>query len=452
VEKKLKVPQLARSLNTRDVMLLTVGGVIGSGIFLTPGSVLAASGNVPAIALSAWFLGAVLALFGALTYSELGARRPDAGGLYVFIRDAFGRGPAFLFGLTIFIAGGGGVVAALDVAFGDVIRDLLGLSHDMGMLIAILATVLVTILNLGTAHGTAMLQNVTTILRVGVLLGFVALVAAIPHPAMKMGVALTPADATSNMSVVVAALVAVLWTYEGWQSSTYSVGEMGDPGKTLPRGLVLGVVILGVTFLAVNLGCLVILGPDRMAASRQALADALLLMGYNRLSVFMRIVVAFSVLAAAHATLFTNARVLYAMARDDLFPSYFAAVSAKANVPARAVIGCGIVAIILTLFNGFEDLLNFVVVANWFFYGLAGASLFVIRRIDGSVRPAFVVPFYPLIPGLFVLASAVIVVGSWISGPTSSRYGLVIILVGWAGYAVFARSHIRKEKEEFRDA
>jgi basic amino acid/polyamine antiporter, APA family len=110
---------LARSLRTIDVVMLTIGGVIGSGIFLTPGAVLAAAGKSPLLALSTWVIGGVLALFGALTYSELGARRPDAGGIYVFIREGFGRGPAFLFGLSVFIAGGGGVVAALVVAFGD---------------------------------------------------------------------------------------------------------------------------------------------------------------------------------------------------------------------------------------------------------------------------------------------------------------------------------------------
>jgi basic amino acid/polyamine antiporter, APA family len=430
---------LARSLRTSDVVLLTVGGVIGSGIFLTPGSVLSASGNSPVLAISAWIIGGVLALFGALTYSELGARRPDAGGLYVFIRDGFGRAPAFLFGLTIFVAGTGGVIAALDVAFGDTMRDLFGLSETMGTLLAVLATAAITILNLGTARDTAMLQNVTTIMRVGVLLGFVAVVAVAQLPTERAVAAVAAPAQAPSLSMIVAALVAVLWTYEGWQSATYSAGEMDEPAKVLPRGLIIGVLILGSVFVAVNIGCMYVLGADRMAASKHALADALELIGYNSLATFVRVFVAFSILAAAHATLFTNARVLYAMACDDLFLPQFAVVSAKTKVPVRAVIGCGLVAVILTLFNGFDDLLNFVVVANWFFYGLAAASLFVIRRIDGQSCPSFSVPFYPVIPALFVIVSAVIVVSSWISGSASSRYGLVITLIGWVGYAVWSR-------------
>jgi basic amino acid/polyamine antiporter, APA family len=439
--------QLSRSLGTSDVVLLTVGGVIGSGIFLTPGGVLSAAGNSPMLALSAWVIGGVLALFGALTYSELGARRPDAGGLYIFIRDGFGRGPAFLFGLAVFIAGGGGVIAALVVAFGDTMRDLFGLSEMTGKLLAIGATIGITALNLGTAHSAAMLQNIATLMRVGVLAGFVGVVALTNLPTENVTVIAAKPPAAS-ISIIVAALVAVLWTYEGWQSATYSVGEMNEPSKVLPRGLIVGVLILGVLFVAVNVGCLYVLGAERMAASKQALADAFGVMGYDKLAIFVRVFVGFSVLAAAHATLFTNSRVLYAIAKDDIFLPQFAVVSQRSQVPARAIIGCSSVAIILTLFNGFGDLLNFVVVSNWFFYGIAAASLFVIRRIDGPAAPSFSVPFYPIIPGLFIIASATIVVSSWISGPASSRYGLIIMLIGWAAHAIWTHTSQNSQKDK----
>ena len=445
-KKSIEFKQLKRSLRTTDVVLLTVGGVIGSGIFVTPGSVLSAAGNSPILALSAWMIGGVLALFGALTFSELGARRPDAGGLYIFIRDGFGRGPAFLFGLAVFIAGGGGVVAALVVAFGDTVRDLFGLSDMAGKLLAIGATIGITAMNLGTAHGTAMLQNISTLMRVGVLAGFVGVVALTNLPA-ENATAITAVPPAGSISVIVAALVAVLWTYEGWQSATYSVGEMDEPTRVLPRGLIIGVLILGTLFVAVNIGCIYVLGADRMATSKQALADAFGVLGYDRLAIFVRVFVGFSVLAAAHATLFTNSRVLYAMAKDNVFFPQFAVVSKRSHVPARAIIGCSVVAVVLTLFNGFGDLLNFVVVSNWFFYGIAAASLFVIRRIDGLAKPQFSVPLYPVIPALFVLASAVIVISSWISGPASSRYGLIITLIGWAGYTIWSRIKPQMQKD-----
>jgi basic amino acid/polyamine antiporter, APA family len=437
---EIKSPeQLNRSLRTIDVVFLTIGGVIGSGIFLTPGGVLSAAGNSPMLAISVWVIGGVLALLGALTYSELGARRPEAGGLYVFIRDGFGHAPAFLFGLTIFVAGTGGVIAALAVAFGDTMHGLLGLSKAVGTLLAIAAIIGITILNLGTAHATAMLQNISTLIRAGVLAGFVGVVA-LTNLAPANVTAIASAPPTPSISVIVAALVAVLWTYEGWQSATYPAGEMQEPAKVLSRGLIIGILILAALFVAVNVACLIVMGAERMSTSQQALTDALNTLGYDRLAIFVRVFVGFSVLAAAHATLFTNSRVLYAMAKDDMFLPQFAVVSKRTHVPARAIIGCSLVAIVLTLFNEFDDLLNFVVVSNWLFYGIAAASLFVIRRIDGPVVPQFLVPFYPVIPALFVIASAVIVISSWISGPASSRYGFIITLIGWAGYAVWSRT------------
>jgi basic amino acid/polyamine antiporter, APA family len=431
--------QLKKTLRTFDVVLLTVGGVIGSGIFLTPGSVLSAAGNSSILALSAWIAGGVLALFGALTYSELGSRRPDAGGLYVFIREGFGRGPAFLFGITVFVAGSGGVIAALAVAFGDTVRDLFGLSVVAGKALAIGATIGITILNLGTAHHTAVLQNLTTLMRIGVLAGFVGMVALTKVPTDHIA-AVSVAPPMASITVVIAALVAVLWTYEGWQSATYCVGEMDEPAFVLPRGLIFGVLTLATLFIAVNIGCLHVMGAERMATSKQALADALNTLGYNGLAVFVRVFVGFSVLAAAHATLFTNSRLLYAMAKDDVFLPQFSVLSPRSGVPVRAILGCAAVAVIITLFNSFNDLLNFVVVSNWFFYGIAAASLFVIRRIDGSTKPRFSVPFYPIIPALFVIASAIIVISSWISGPASSRYGLIVTLIGWAGYVLWTHT------------
>jgi basic amino acid/polyamine antiporter, APA family len=448
---EIKSPeQLNRSLRTIDVVFLTIGGVIGSGIFLTPGGVLSAAGNSPMLAISVWVIGGVLALLGALTYSELGARRPDAGGLYVFIRDGFGHAPAFLFGLTIFAAGTGGVIAALAVAFGDTMQGLFGLSKAVGTLLAIAAIIGITILNLGTAHATAMLQNISTLIRVGVLAGFVGVVALTELVPANVS-AIASVAPTPSISVVIAALVAVLWTYEGWQSATYSAGEMQEPAEALSRGLIIGVLILAALFVAVNIACLSVMGAERMSISQQALADAFNILGYDRLAIFVRVFVGFSILAAAHATLFTNSRVLYAMAKDDVFPPQFAVVSKRTQVPARAIIGCSLVAIVLALFNGFDELLNFVIVSNWLFYGIAAASLFVIRRIDGPVAPKFLVPFYPVIPALFVIASAVIVISSWISEPASSRYGLIITLIGWAGYAVWSRTKPSHKRIKFRD-
>lgn len=430
---------LLRSLRTADVVLLTVGSVVGSGIFLVPGDVLKAAGGSPPVTVAIWVVGGILTLFGALTFGELGARRPHAGGLYVFIREGFGTGAAFVFGLSLFVAGCSGVVAALAVAFGESVGEIFRLPPLAAKLLAVAAIVMLALLNLGTARRTAMLQNVSAMLRVAVLAGFVAMAAMWMIGAPTMPGITGPAATALHPAAAIAALVAVLWAYEGWQYVTYCVGEMRDPGRTLPRGLALGVALLIGLFVTVNIGCLALLGPARMAASRQALADALGAIGQNGLAAFVRAFVSFSVLAAAHATLFTNSRVIYAMAHDRTFFTQFGVLSPRTGVPVRAVIGCAAVAIALTLFNSFGELLTFVVISNWLFYGIGAASLFVIRRNDADRRPYFATPLYPLVPIAFVGASAIIVVTSWISGPMAARYGLIIAVAGWLGHSLWTR-------------
>jgi APA family basic amino acid/polyamine antiporter len=430
---------LRRSLGVRDVALLTIGAVIGSGIFFVPGTVIRSAGGSLLLSHLAWIFGGVMSLSGALTLAELGARRPDAGGMYVYIRDAFGRAPAFLFGWTILLAVGGGTVATLSVAFGDTAQRLFGLSGTTAKVLALAAIVLLTLMNLGSARATAFLQGVTGAIKGGVLLALAALIAiAAPHtPA-------TPAPATAlaapGFTAVIASLVAVLWAYEGWQTITYCAGEMRDPERVLPRGFIYGVIGLVVIYVAVNAACAVGLGAAGLAASSQPVADALGAVGYENLARFVRVFVAFSILGAAHASLFTDSRVIYAMARDGLFFAAFGRVSEHTRIPQRAVLAIAGCATLLALFNAFEALLSLVVVASWFFVALAGAAVFVFRRREPAVAQLFRVPWYPLVPLIFVLSSAGVVVSSWITGPPTARYGLVVLILGWAVFQVWSKT------------
>jgi basic amino acid/polyamine antiporter, APA family len=435
--------ELERSLGTLDVALLTVGSVIGSGIFLVPGEVLKSAGGSPALALMAWIAGGIIALFGALTFSELGARRPNAGGLYIYIRDAFGRVPAFLFGLSLFVASVGGVNAALSVAFGDTIQNMFGFSPASGKAIAVCGIMLFTILNLMTAQVTSMVQNVATLLRVGVLMAFIVLAFGVNVPDPSLTTA-APATAIAGLPAIVGALVAVLWAYEGWQCTTYSAGEMRDPWRVLPRGLLLGMTILITLYLLVNVGSLHVLGVDRLMVSKQPVADALSALHFSGLATALKTFIGFSVLAAAHATLFTGSRVIYAMASDGLFIRSFAKLTPRTKVPARAIVGCSLVSVLFAVTNSFGELLAFVVVSNWLFFTLAAASLFYIRRLDGNAKAKFTVPLYPVIPALFVTSGLGIVISSWISGPPSARYGLILVVVGWIGYMLY--NHLAAKK------
>jgi basic amino acid/polyamine antiporter, APA family len=400
--------------------------------------VLKSAGGSPSLALMAWVAGGIIAFFGALTFSELGARRPNAGGLYVYIRDAFGRAPAFLFGLSLFVASVGGVNAALGVAFGDTFQSMFGLSPASGKALAVSGIILITILNLMTAQATAMVQNVATLLRIGVLLAFIILAFGVTVPNPNLTTAATPTG-IDGLPAIVGAMVAVLWAYEGWQGSTYSVGEMREPWRVLPRGLLLGIIMLITLYFLVNVASLHVLGVDRLVASKQPVADALSMLNFPGLAAALKTFIGFSVLAAAHATLFTGSRVIYAMASDGLFIRSFATLSPKTKVPTLAIVGCSLVSVAFAVTNSFGELLAFVVVSNWLFFTLAAASLFFIRRLDGNAKAKFTVPLYPIIPALFVVGGLGIVISSWISGPPSARYGLILVIIGWIGYMLYNR-------------
>ncbi len=431
--------ELRRSLGVRDVALLTIGAVIGSGIFFVPGKVINSAGGSLLLSHAAWIFGGIMALSGALTLAELGARRPDAGGMYVYIRDAFGPAPAFLFGWTILLAVGGGTVATLSVAFGDTAQRLFGLGAITAKALAIAAIVLLTLLNLGSARATAFLQGLTGAVKGGVLLALAAIIViAAPHHVGQLQPA--AASAMPNFTAIVASMVAVLWAYEGWQTITYCAGEMRDPARVLPRGFVYGVIGLIVIYVSVNAACAYGLGATGLAASKQPVADALAAVGHENLASFVRVFVAFSILGAAHASLFTDSRVIYAMARDGLFFAAFAKVSEHTHIPQRAVLAIAGCAMLLALFNAFDALLSLVVVASWFFVALAGAAIFVFRRREPQATQLFRVPGYPLVPAIFVLSSAGVVVSSWFTGPPTARYGLVVMILGWAVFSIWTRS------------
>jgi basic amino acid/polyamine antiporter, APA family len=441
------VSDLRRTLGSKDVALLTIGSVIGSGIFFVPGEVLKSAGGSLTLAFVTWIFGGLLALAGALTFAEIGARRPEAGGLYVFIRDAFGRAPAFLFGWSTILAVASGTVATLAVAFGDTIQRLFDLTPVMTKAVAVGALVFVAALNLGNAHITALLQSVSGTAKAVVLLAAAAIIAMI-GPAQSVNVLPAPANLSANFTMLVTALVAVLWAYEGWHNTTYCAGEMKNPDRVLPRGLVLGVLGLILIYLAVNLACAYALGAAGLIVSGQPVADALAAVGQEGLARFVRIFVAFSILGAAHATFFSNSRVVYAMAKDGLFFDAFAKVNERTHTPQRAVLAIAACGIVLTVLNAFGALLSLVVVSSWFFVGLAGASIFVFRKREGLAAGHFSVPFYPILPALFILSAIIIVGSSWISGPVTARYGLVVMIIGWIVFAAWERIKIKQTSAE----
>ena len=256
------MPPLLRSLRLRDLLFLFIGSVIGSGIFLTPGLILRRLGGSVGLAVLVWVAGGVLSLLGALTYAELAAANPEAGGLYCYIRDGFGRLPAFLYGWCLFLVIASGTIAALAHAFTRYLAEIIPLSPGASNGLAIAVIAVVTLVNVWGTRKSSDLQNWTTVLKAGIVAALSAVLLSMGRHAADlpsaMGSTQHGLSLASNFGL---AMIAVLWAYEGWQFGTYSAGEVIEPQKTFPRAFLIGSLTLSVLYLFAVIAYLVALGP-----------------------------------------------------------------------------------------------------------------------------------------------------------------------------------------------
>src|SRR5829696_6150277 len=404
---------LVRTLGLRDILLLSIGSVIGSGIFLVPGGVLRQVEGFVLPSLLVWFAGGVLSLLGALTYAELGAMKPQAGGLYIYIRDCFGRFPAFLFGWTLFFVIGTGSVAALAVAFSSYLGEFIPLTPGLAKVVAVLMIAVVTVVNVIGTRKSSDLQNWTTAIKVtGILVMSVALLW-LGTGFSGSGPVLWPAALSGSLaSGFGLAMISVLWAYEGWQFVSYCAGETRDPQRNFPRGLLVGTAALIAIYLVTNIGYLAALGPVGVAASDRLAATAVATVVGPMAAKLVAVMILISIFSAANSILLTAPRVHYAMAADGLFFRKLAEINARFRTPAFAIIASAVWASVLALTGTFDQLLTYFVFIGWIFYGLSAASVFVYRRRMPEAPRPFRVPFYPVTPMLFIAAAAALVLNT----------------------------------------
>ena len=429
---------LPRTLGLRDLIFLTIGSTIGSGIFLVPGAVLRQVDGFILPAMLVWLMGGALSLLGALTYGELGAMKPASGGLYVYIRDCFGRFPAFLFGWTLFFVISSGAVATLAVAFSAYLGEIVQLTPALAKLTAVLMISVVTTVNVFGTRASANLQNWTTATKViGIVLMSVVLLW-LGRGFQGSSPTLWPAHFNGSLaSDYGLAMIAVLWAYEGWQFVTYSAGEVIDAKRNLPLGLVVGSAALIGIYLIANFGYLAALGGSGVANSNRLAATAVSIVVSPSAAKLISIMILISIFSAANGVMLTSTRVYYAMARDRLFFLRLAQVHPKFKTPAFAIIAGAVWSIILAVTGTFEQLLTYVVFIGWIFYALAAASIFVYRRrIPKAARP-YRVPGYPVTPLLFIAAAAALVLNTVATQPVRAGIGLGIVLLGAPAYLIW---------------
>jgi basic amino acid/polyamine antiporter, APA family len=426
---------LRRTLSLRDLVIIVVGTVIGSGIFLTPGAVLRSTGS-PGIALVVWTVGGVLSLLGALTFAELGAAKPESGGLYAYLRDAFGARVAFLFGWTMFLVIGCGSLATLAAAFPRYLTAFVPLSPAAMRVVSILMIAGVAAVNVrGTRQGAAV-QAVGTAVKAGVIvLLSVVLIATGRGAGAAAGVVWWPDELSlATVSAAITGMIGVLWAYDGWQYVTYSAGEAVEPQRTFARGIVIGTAVLIVLYVMANVGYLNALGPQGVTTSDRVASDSATLLIGPWAGRAMAAVILVSIASAANGIALTLPRLFYAMARDGVFFERLARVHPRFGTPATAIVGTSLWASVLVLSGTFEQLLTYVVFMMWLWFALAAATIFVFRRREPLAHRPFRTPGYPATPVLFIAAALVIVANTVMTRPVQSLVGVGLALLGVPAY------------------
>ena len=415
-----------------------IGTVIGSGIFLVPGGVLRQAGGRPGPALLVWIVGGALSLLGALSYGELGAMNPAAGGLYVYLRDAFGPLTAFLYGWTFFLVIATGSAATLAVASGSYLQQFVTLGPIGEKLAAVGLLAVVAAINVRSTRRSADVQNWSTAIKVGALLVMSAVLLIWRRAPPAGATSFWPSGVSpSLLSGMGLGMIGVLWAYEGWQYVTFSAGEAIDPQRTFPRAIVVGTASLIGIYLFANAGYLAALGPEGVAGSNRVAAEAVGAIVGPGAAKLIAAAILVSIFSATNGLTISAPRVYYAMARDGLFFETLGDVHPRYGTPAVSIVAGTIWAMVLAASGTFEQLLTYVVFVGWIFYALGAACVFALRRKQPDADRPFRVPGYPWTPLLFIAAAAALVGNTIVSQPGRAAIGIGVVLLGLPVYFVW---------------
>ena len=423
-------PGLVRRLGLFDATMLVMGGIIGAGIFVNPAEV-ARHVHTPFLILGAWVLGGAIALAGALVYAELAARRPEVGGQYAYLRDAYGPTTAFLYGWSLLLVIQSGGMAAVAITFARYFVELTHLPLAEGAVAALTLGILTLINCLGVRAG----SNVQSALMILKILAIAALVLcglwfARAHPGLATAPALDRPLSPGLIGAIGAAMIPVMFSYGGWQTTSFIAGELRDPRRDLARGLLLGVAGVVLLYTAVSFVCLYALGADGLAATRTPASATMRAALGETGATLIALGIAISALGFLSQGMLTTPRVYFAMAEDRMFFRSVAKVSARTHVPVVAIILQGAAATVIALTGTFGQILNYVVSVDFIWFGLTGLALFIFRRRSPGEAATFKVPDHPFTTGLFVAACWLVVAATVFNYPLNSAIGFLILLAG----------------------
>jgi APA family basic amino acid/polyamine antiporter len=450
-------PTLVRGLSLLDSVLLLVSGIIGSSIFLTAKDI-AGPLPQPMLFLLVWVIGGVISLFGCVAFAELGSMFPESGGQYVYLREAYGDLVAFLYGWMLFAVANGGSIAALTVASAaytgqifpivsqeHVVLTLAGITINRAQIFALLLIALMTYVNVAGLRWGALLQNLSTWTKFAAMAAFVVLGFAIGKGdwshfrahgvGLSMGV--HPTQLISAMGI---ALIAVFWAYDGWVYITWVAGEVKEPRRNVPLAMVLGVLVVGAIYMAMNMTYLYALPLNQIAQHETIAHAAATSLFSSRAAVWLSLTIAVSCFGAAATCTLSGARVYLAMAQDGVFFKRMAVIHPKWRTPAFSLIGQSVWAALLTLSGRYDELYTYVMFGMVLSYTLTVIGLFILRWKRPNLPRPYRCTGYPWLPAIYVLVGAAWTLNTIVTRPSEAFWGTAIVLVGVPGYLYWKHS------------
>jgi APA family basic amino acid/polyamine antiporter len=431
---------LPRVLGLWDIVSIVIGGVIGSGIFLVPKDMAAAVGG-PLLILAVWAVGGLLSFFGALSFGELGAAMPEAGGVYVYLREAYGSMIAFLFGWTLFLVIDSGAIATLTVAFSSkYLPHFFAISPAAQKVISVVFILFLVAVNYIGVRAGANLQNVLTIIKLTGLVGICVVIFLFARgTTANFTAGGAPTLGGGFWSRFGVALIASLWAYKGWEAATYSAGETKNPQRNLPLGILLGCLACIVLYVIAQLAYLYVIPASGIAKSDRIAAEAMNLAVGGAGASVISFIILFSIMGATNQNFICSPRVYFAMAKDGLFFPQIAAVHPKFLTPHVSIIAIGLWSIVLSLSGTFEQLFTYVVFGQWIFFGLTVAAVIILRLKRPDLPRPYKTWGYPVTPVVFILAALYIAASALINQFWNAMAGLGIIVLGLPFYFIWKR-------------
>jgi APA family basic amino acid/polyamine antiporter len=468
-ENTAEQPSLVRGLSLLDSVLLLVSGIIGSSIFLTAKDIATPLPN-PALFFFVWVLGGLISLCACVAFAELGSMFPDSGGQYIYLREAFGDLVAFLYGWMLFAVANGGSIAALSVAAAaymgniipaisqtHVIFSVVGVDFTRSHFVGIVLIAILTWVNVVGLRWGALLQNISTWTKFTAMAVFVVLGFAIGKghwsnftthaPGVNHGLTmgLSPGQLISALGV---GLIAVFWAYDGWVYITWVAGEVKEPRRNVPLSMVLGVLVVGAIYLAMNMTYVYAM-PLSEVAKHETIAHAAAAELFSPgAAVWLSAMIAISCFSAAATCTLSGARVYLAMAQDGVFFKRMAVIHPKWRTPAFSLIGQGVWAALLTMSGRYDQLYTYVIFGMVLSYTLTVVGLFVLRWKKPDLPRPYRCTGYPWLPAIYILVGVAWTLNTIITRPTEAFWGAAIVAAGVPGYLFWKWESRRQSKDD----